>query len=34
MKDFRLFDVSDFVMDEDFFRWVNEGSKTDNDFLE
>jgi ferric-dicitrate binding protein FerR (iron transport regulator) len=32
MKDFRLFDVSDFVMDEDFFRWVNEGSKTDNDF--
>ena len=32
MKDFRLFDISDFVMDEDFIRWVNEKSKTDNDF--
>jgi transmembrane sensor len=32
MKDFRLFDISDFVMDEDFIRWVNEKSKADNDF--
>jgi len=32
MKDFRLFDISDFVMDEDFIRWVHEKSKTDNDF--
>jgi transmembrane sensor len=32
MKDFRLFDISDFVMDEDFFRWVNERKKADNDF--
>jgi len=32
MKDFRLFDISDFVMDEDFIRWVNEKKKTDNDF--
>lgn len=24
MKDFRLFDISDFVMDEDFVRWVYE----------
>ena len=32
MKDFRLFDITDFVMDEDFIRWVNEKSKTDNDF--
>jgi len=32
MKDFRLFDISDFVMDEDFIRWVHEKNKTDNDF--
>jgi transmembrane sensor len=32
MKDFRLFDISDFVMDEDFIRWINEGKKVDNDF--
>ena len=32
MKDFRLFDISDFVMDEDFVRWVNMGKKADNDF--
>lgn len=34
MKDFRLFDISDFVMDEDFIRWVNEKSEDDNDFWE
>jgi ferric-dicitrate binding protein FerR (iron transport regulator) len=32
MKDFRLFDISDFVMDEDFIRWINEKNKADNDF--
>lgn len=32
MKDFRLFDVSDFAMDDDFIRWVNEKDKIDNDF--
>lgn len=32
MKDFRLFDISDFVMDDDFIRWVNEKRKADNDF--
>src|SRR6185436_3498047 len=32
MKDFRLFDISDFVMDEDFIRWVYEKNKADNDF--
>jgi transmembrane sensor len=32
MKDFRLFDISDFVMDEDFIRWVNEKEEADNDF--
>ncbi len=32
MKDFRLFDISDFVMDEDFIRWVYEKRKEDNDF--
>ena len=32
MKDFRLFDISDFVMDEDFIRWVNEKKKADTDF--
>lgn len=34
MKDFRLFDISDFVMDEDFIRWVNEKKKADNVFWE
>ena len=34
MKDFRLFDISDFVMDEDFIRWVYEKKKADNDFWE
>lgn len=32
MKDFRLFDISDFVMDEDFIRWVNQGKTDDNEF--
>jgi transmembrane sensor len=32
MKEFRLFDISDFVMDEDFIRWVNKREKADNDF--
>jgi transmembrane sensor len=32
MKDFRLFDISDFVMDEDFIRWVHEKNNDDNDF--
>ena len=34
MKDFRLFDISDFVMDEDFIRWVTEKKKADNLFWE
>ena len=34
MKDFRLFDISDFVMDEDFIRWVNEKKEADNIFWE
>jgi transmembrane sensor len=32
MKEYRLFDISDFVMDEDFIRWVNRKEKSDNDF--
>ncbi len=32
MKDYRLFDIPDFVIDDDFIRWVNEGKKADNDF--
>jgi transmembrane sensor len=32
MKDFRLYDISDFVMDEDFIRWVNEKKPADNLF--
>jgi transmembrane sensor len=32
MKEYRLFDISDFVMDEDFIRWVNRKEKADNDF--
>ena len=31
MKDYRLFDISDFVIDEDFIRWVHRG-KADDDF--
>ena len=31
MKDFRLFDIYDFLMDEDFIRWVKEGRKADNE---
>jgi transmembrane sensor len=34
MKDFRLFDISDFVMDDDFIRWVNEKRNVDNVFWE
>jgi len=32
MKDYRLFDISDFALDDDFIRWVNEGKKADSDF--
>jgi len=32
MKDFRLYDITDFVMDEDFIRWVNGKSPRDNAF--
>jgi ferric-dicitrate binding protein FerR (iron transport regulator) len=32
MKDFRLFDIYDFLMDEDFIRWVRFRKKEDNDF--
>ena len=32
MKDYRLFDISDFVIDDDFIRWVIEGKKSDDDF--
>lgn len=32
MKDYRLFDVSDFLMDEDFIRWVRFRRAEDNDF--
>ena len=32
MKDFRLFDISDFAMDEDFIRCVHKKRKVDNDF--
>lgn len=34
MKDFNLFEIEDFVMDEDFIRWVNGKGKTDNDYWE
>lgn len=30
MKDFRLFDMTDFIMDEDFIRWVYEQLPEDN----
>ena len=32
MKDFRLFEITDFVMDEDFSRWVFDNSPADNEF--
>jgi ferric-dicitrate binding protein FerR (iron transport regulator) len=32
MKDFRLYDISDFVMDEDFIRWIHEQREEDNLF--
>ena len=34
MKDFRLFDISDFVMDDDFIRWVHKKQGADNEFWE
>jgi len=34
MKDYSLFDIADFVMDEDFIRWVNIKNKADGDFWE
>src|SRR6185436_3217734 len=32
MKDFRLFDIDDFLTDDDFIRWVQEAKKEDNEF--
>ena len=32
MKDFRLFDIYDFLTDDDFIRWVQEARKEDNEF--
>ena len=32
MKDYRLFDIYDFLTDNDFIRWVQEGRKEDNEF--
>ena len=32
MKDFGLFDVSDFAMDKGFIRWVNKERKVDINF--
>jgi Fe2+-dicitrate sensor, membrane component len=32
MKDFRLYDITDFVLDEDFIRWVQQGRPEDNQF--
>ncbi|MES1226024.1 MAG: FecR domain-containing protein, partial [Bacteroidota bacterium] len=32
MKDFSLFEIADFVMDEDFICWVNGKSKADDNF--
>jgi transmembrane sensor len=32
MKDFRLYDITDFVMDEDFIRWVHEKRSEDEIF--
>jgi transmembrane sensor len=32
MKDFRLFEITDFVMDEDFSRWVLNNTPSDEEF--
>lgn len=32
MKDFRLFDIDDFLTDDDFIRWVQEAKKEDDEF--
>jgi len=32
MRDFRLFDIYDFLTDDDFIRWVQEARKEDNEF--
>jgi len=32
MKDFKLFDIYDFLTDDDFIRWVQEAKKEDNEF--
>ena len=32
MKDFRLYDIADFVIDEDFIRWVHKQREEDNQF--
>jgi ferric-dicitrate binding protein FerR (iron transport regulator) len=32
MKDFRLFDIYDFLTDNDFIRWVQEDRREDNEF--
>ena len=32
MKDYRLFDIYDFLTDEDFIRWVQEANKEDDEF--
>jgi len=32
MKDYRLFDIYDFLTDDDFIRWVQEAKKEDNEF--
>jgi len=34
MKDYSLFDIADFVMDEDFIRWVNLKEKADSVYWE
>jgi transmembrane sensor len=34
MKKYHLFDIADFVMDEDFIRWVNQQGREDNDYWE
>ena len=32
MKDYRLFNIYDFLTDDDFIRWVQEAKKEDNEF--
>jgi transmembrane sensor len=34
MKKYHLFDIADFVMDEDFIRWVNQQCREDNAYWE